>query len=58
MWSFTDESLRITPVPTKPVKESLSHLPRKLFSAIPIEPNKPVTVSRPPPTEILAVLCS
>ena len=27
-------------------------------NSIIIEPNKPVTVSRPPPTETLAVLCS
>ena len=58
MWFLTEESLRITPVPAKPVKEILSALPRKLFSVRPNEPNRPVTVSRPPPTEILAVLCS
>ena len=48
----------MTPVPAKPVNEILSARPRKLFSDIPNEPNIPVTVSRPPPTETLAVLCS
>ena len=58
MWSFTELSFKITPVPAKPVKDILSALPRKLLSEIPIDPNKPVTVSKPPPTETLAVLCS
>ena len=53
-----DESFKITPVPAIPFKDSLSFLPKKLLSEIPTEPKTPVTESIPPPTEILAVLCS
>ncbi len=53
-----DASFKITPVPAIPFKEILSPRPKKLLSAIPTEPNTPVTESIPPPTEIVAVLCS
>ena len=53
-----DASFKITPEPTKPFKETLWLRPLKLLSAIPTDPKTPVTESRPPPTEMLAVLCS